>query len=158
RRRWDGSRCTAAIATASADLTLTSSDGYILLTIEHECDRRSHAARLSSCNIEQLFALVGVVRAQTSITQPFENEIAGSRYGSAADAASALGAPLLFLSDHIPREQVGAGILRSNHRQSRCRWRGRRRWRCLSCANGGTDILYRSLRRRRPTAGTSPTG
>src|SRR5262249_49913026 len=99
-----GRRRSSCCTTAARNLALAACDGDVLLSVQHERDRRSHSARLPRRDIEKLISLIRTESPKMSIAQTLKNEISRCGHGSAADTASAHRTPLFFLSHHVPRD------------------------------------------------------
>ena len=120
------SRSPSSTSTA-AGLALAARHCHVLLSVEHERDWRAHAAGLAGGNIQKLLTFIGTERPQAAVPYTLKDEIPGGRDRATANAPSSLRSPYLLLCNHVPCNQVSAGVLRPDHGK---RWTGRsRRWR-----------------------------
>ena len=89
---------------AAGALTTRNSD--VLFVIQHEGDRRSHAASLPGWDIQKLFALVGAVGAKAATAYALKHKVSRGRDGSAADAAAAHGRATFPSASRRPRQSA----------------------------------------------------
>ena len=101
-------RSATTTAAEAGDRSCAAHECNVLLSIEHERDRRSHSAALAGLDFKKFFAFIGGVGQQPSIVNNLQHEVARSRHGSAADAASAGRSPSFFLSHRIPCDEHSA--------------------------------------------------
>jgi hypothetical protein len=142
RRRW----CRAA----STEWAGSAKECNVLFSVEHVCDRRSHAAAHASLNIEQLFTFVGAVCDESPVRNDLDHQIARRRKGPATNAATAIAAPFFFLRREIPRnESATLAFFRS---RPDCGWGfRRRRWSCRSVTGCGATAASAARRTKRDT-------
>src|SRR5437868_15540420 len=91
RRRPSLSAPAATGTTTARDLRGSPGDGDVLLTVHHECHRRSRL-RQSRLQIEQLFAGIRAIR-QEAIVDAGKNEIACGRQAATLVEAGSQSSP-----------------------------------------------------------------
>src|SRR5436190_19180661 len=97
RSGWWRRRCAA-----TTDISSTAHQRDILFSIERVCDRRSHTAAKAGRDVQQFLAFIRAVCDEFSVRQHLKHKIACRRDSAAADAATSIAAPSLFLRDWIP--------------------------------------------------------
>src|SRR6202012_431339 len=97
---------------------LSNLQGYVLLAVDHEGNRRSHASGNARLEFQQLLTLIRRIGVKGT-ARGLEHDVTARRNGAAADGRAAGNAPALGARGRVVRNQeapVGIGADRFERR------------------------------------------